>query len=235
MSGSAEVEQAVADGEGPGGEAEPSGRRFTLRRAAPPATSSPAPVGDTMAGQPTAPVTTAATATSTALDPGTGLTTADKGDAEPTAKKDGTTATVTGKDDDAAADPDSGGDAGIAIGPRWDAFAPPEERRPSRIRRSLGAAGLVLLHEWTVVSLGGLLLAALMTWPTLRHPTRTIPQDIWDPTLQAWQMAWSGHALKTDPTGLWQSNTFFPERYTFAFSDTLLGYVPFGLIGTGPT
>jgi hypothetical protein len=58
--------------------------------------------------------------------------------------------------------------------------------------------------------------------------------DTGDPTMQAWQMAWSGHALVHDPARLWQSNTFYPERYSFAFTDTLLGYVPAGMIGTGP-
>ena len=73
-----------------------------------------------------------------------------------------------------------------------------------------------------------------MTWPTLRYPRYTLPQDYWDPSLQAWQMAWSGHILLTDPAQLWQSNTFFPEQWSFAFSDTLLGYAPAGMIGTGP-
>jgi hypothetical protein len=88
-------------------------------------------------------------------------------------------------------------------------------------------------HEWFLASLGGLLLAVLLTWPTLRHPATTIPQDIGDPTLQAWQVAWGGHAVLTDPAHLWHSNTFFPEPYTYAYSDTLLGYAPFGMVGGG--
>jgi hypothetical protein len=79
-----------------------------------------------------------------------------------------------------------------------------------------------------------LLLAVAMTWPTLRYPLYTIPQDFWDPTLQSWQMAWSGHILLTDPARLWQSNSFDPEPWSFAFSDTLLGYAPAGMIGHGP-
>ena len=73
-----------------------------------------------------------------------------------------------------------------------------------------------------------------MTWPTLRYPLHTLPQDFWDPTRQAWQIAWSGHILLTDPAQLWQSNAFFPERYSFAFGDTLLGYAPAGMLGSGP-
>ncbi|MGE5830562.1 MAG: hypothetical protein ACM30G_19670 [Micromonosporaceae bacterium] len=98
---------------------------------------------------------------------------------------------------------------------------------PDRLRR-------LVRHEWTVASLGALALAVVMTWPTLRHPWRTIPQDIGDPTLQAWQIAWGGHALLTDPVHLWHSNTFYPEPYTYAYSDTLLGYALFGMIGGGP-
>jgi hypothetical protein len=104
----------------------------------------------------------------------------------------------------------------------------------SRDRRLAARIGRGLYHERTLVGLGALLLAAVLTWPTLRHPTMTIPTDTGDPTMQAWQMAWSGHALIHDPVSLWQSNTFYPERYSFAFTDTLLGYVPAGMIGTGP-
>ncbi|MGW5670244.1 hypothetical protein [Micromonospora sp. NPDC003776] len=90
-----------------------------------------------------------------------------------------------------------------------------------------------LRHEWTLAAFGGLLLAAVLTWPTLRHPASTVPGDLGDPTLQAWQMAWAGHAMLTDPTGLWHSNTFYPERWTYAYSDTLLGYAPLGMLGSG--
>lgn len=90
-----------------------------------------------------------------------------------------------------------------------------------------------LRHEWTLAALGGLLLAVVLTWPTLRHPTSTVPGDLGDPTLQAWQIAWAGHAVLTDPSGLWNSNTFYPETYTYAYSDTLLGYAPLGMLGSG--
>lgn len=81
--------------------------------------------------------------------------------------------------------------------------------------------------------LGGLALAVVLTWPTLRHPASTIPGDVGDPTLQAWQVAWAGFALLSDPLGLWHSNTFYPELYTYAYSDTLLGYAPAGMVGHG--
>jgi hypothetical protein len=114
-------------------------------------------------------------------------------------------------------------------------FSPEPERPPTRRARVGHAIGRFLVHEWTLASLGSLALAVLMTWPTLRYPLHTLPQDFHDPALQAWQMAWSGHILLTDPAGLWDSNTFFPEPLSFAFSDTLLGYAPAGMIGEGPT
>ncbi|MEV4627598.1 hypothetical protein AB0J90_15060 [Micromonospora sp. NPDC049523] len=113
---------------------------------------------------------------------------------------------------------------------RWSAFAPAPEPVPSRLSRITR----VLVHEWTLAGLASLVLAVVLTWPTLRYPAHTIPQDIWDPTLQAWQMSWSGHILLTNPALLWQSNAFYPESWSFAFSDTLLGYAPAGMIGHGP-
>ena len=124
--------------------------------------------------------------------------------------------------------------AGETAVDRWEAFAPQPERAAGRVRRLADRAVQLLGHEWSLAAIGSVLLAAVMTWPTLRYPTRTIPEDIWDPTLQAWQMAWSGHALTHDPANLWNSNAFYPEKYSFAFSDTLLGYAPVGMIGTGP-
>ncbi|MDH6463539.1 hypothetical protein M2302_003731 [Micromonospora sp. A200] len=117
---------------------------------------------------------------------------------------------------------------------RWSAFAPAPDPVPGRPRRAARAVGRLLVHEWTLATLAALALAVGMTWPTLRYPLYTLPQDYWDPSLQAWQMAWSGHALRTEPAQLFHSNTFFPEQWSFAFSDMLLGYAPAGMIGTGP-
>jgi len=88
-------------------------------------------------------------------------------------------------------------------------------------------------HEWTLAILAGLALAAALTWPTLRDPRHTVPGDIGDPALFAWQIAWGGHMLLTHPLHLWDSNTFYPAPHSLAFTDTVLGYAPFGLIGSG--
>ncbi|WBC13125.1 hypothetical protein O7600_18395 [Micromonospora sp. WMMA1998] len=116
----------------------------------------------------------------------------------------------------------------------FSAFGPAPEPVLGRVRRATRAVGRFLVHEWTLAAVAALAVAVAMTWPTLRYPRYTLPQDYWDPSLQAWQMAWSGHILRTDPAMLWHSNAFFPENWSFAFSDTLLGYAPAGLIGVGP-
>ncbi len=121
----------------------------------------------------------------------------------------------------------------------WEHFAPvpePEpEQGPRRVARRVGARiWRAVTHERSLAVLGGLALSVLMFWPSVRHPSTTIPADIYDPTLQAWQLAWSGHILTTDPLQLWHANAFFPDRYSYVFSDTLFGYFPAGLIGSGP-
>ena len=106
-------------------------------------------------------------------------------------------------------------------------------RGPGRPAATGRWASRFLRHEWTLASVAGLVLAVLFTWPTLRHPWTTVPGDIGDPTLQAWQVAWAGHVLITDPLALWHSNALFPESYTYAYTDTLLGYAPAGMLGHG--
>ncbi|GAA5189152.1 hypothetical protein GCM10023322_41400 [Rugosimonospora acidiphila] len=117
---------------------------------------------------------------------------------------------------------------------KWTHFGPRSEHA-GPFRRTMRALGRFLAHEWTIVCLAATALAVVMTWPSAWHPASTIPSDIWDPTLQAWQLAWAGHALLHDPSQLWNANAFYPDSYSFAFSDTLFGYFPFALIGTGPT
>ncbi|MEV6693522.1 hypothetical protein AB0M35_18820 [Micromonospora sp. NPDC051196] len=127
----------------------------------------------------------------------------------------------------------------LGTAPADDQQPPPdqEESAPESDAGQGGPAGArrtasrLLRHEWTLASLAGLVLAVVLTWPTLRHPWTTIPGDIGDPTLQAWQVAWAGHALITDPLALWHSNALFPEAYTYAYTDTLLGYAPAGMLG----
>lgn len=81
----------------------------------------------------------------------------------------------------------------------------------------------------------GTLLALLMHWPLPLHLDRDVVDlEFGDPLLQAWQVAWGGHALLTEPLSFFDSNTFWPLTNSLAFSDALLGYAPAGLLGDGP-
>ena len=61
----------------------------------------------------------------------------------------------------------------------------------------------------------------------------TVPGDARDPVLLSWVLAWPAHAL-TSADRLWDANAFAPLPNTLAFTDALLGYLPFGLVGDGP-
>ena len=61
----------------------------------------------------------------------------------------------------------------------------------------------------------------------------TVPGDPRDPVLLSWVLAWPAHALTTADR-LWDANAFAPLDNSLAFTDALLGYLPFGLVGEGP-
>jgi hypothetical protein len=88
-----------------------------------------------------------------------------------------------------------------------------------------------LFRETWLAALFGVVLAIVMTWPLALHFGSDIGKDLGDPLLQAWQVAWIGHALLEHPLDLWQANTFWPNADTLAFSDALVGYAPAGLVG----
>jgi hypothetical protein len=85
-------------------------------------------------------------------------------------------------------------------------------------------------RETALAGVAGVVLAVLMTWPLALHLGSDIGKDLGDPMLEAWQIAWIGHALSHAPLDLWQSNTFWPYEDTLAFTDALLGYAPVGLL-----
>jgi hypothetical protein len=119
----------------------------------------------------------------------------------------------------------------------WAHFAPTDEPGPSdtRLARTGRRTWATVRHEWFLAALACLAAAAAWDYKALAHPTRRLPLDLGDPALVTYQIAWGGHALKTDPGGIWLSNSFFPGKYTYAFTETFLGYLPAGMIGDGPT
>jgi hypothetical protein len=83
------------------------------------------------------------------------------------------------------------------------------------------------------VILGGIALAILTTWPLVLHMGSTIAPDLGDPVRTAWEIAWDGHALLSDPLDVFNSNAFYPHSLSLAFSDSLLGYGPAAFFGSG--
>jgi MFS family permease len=88
-------------------------------------------------------------------------------------------------------------------------------------------------RELWLAAAGAVALALVMHWPLPLHLTDHVARDLGDPIVQAWQVAWGGHALAHQPLHYFQSNQFWPIHDTLAFSDALVGYAPSGLIGNG--
>lgn len=87
-----------------------------------------------------------------------------------------------------------------------------------------------------VVEAGGSLLVGLLLAVLVRRPfdiATSVPGHARDPELLSWVLAWPAHAL-TSADRLWDANIFAPSPNSFAFTDALLGYLPFGLVGEGP-
>lgn len=93
-----------------------------------------------------------------------------------------------------------------------------------------GGPGLRLRGEATLVVLGALALACWTYAAGLSTLTTTAAGDLGDPLYFAWQLAWVSHALATAPAGLWTSNAFLQAPGNLAFTDTVLGYAPLGLV-----
>src|SRR4029077_4322411 len=88
-------------------------------------------------------------------------------------------------------------------------------------------------RELLWMSLAGIFLAVLTTWPLALHMGSRIAPDLGDPVRTAWQVAWVGHALLNNPLHIFDANAFYPHPLSLAFSDSLLGYGPAGLFGSG--
>ena len=78
------------------------------------------------------------------------------------------------------------------------------------------------------------LLTVVMTWPQARVlSTQATPhQDVY---FNMWRLEWVAHALRTQPSRLFDANIFYPERDTLALSDAMIveGLIASPLIWTG--
>lgn len=64
-------------------------------------------------------------------------------------------------------------------------------------------------------------LTAVMTYPQMRHMGDAV-HDPGDPLLNLWALSWVAHQLPIAPAHLFDGNIFAPERWTLAYSETLL-------------
>ncbi|MFL6337475.1 MAG: hypothetical protein ACJ754_29595 [Pyrinomonadaceae bacterium] len=92
------------------------------------------------------------------------------------------------------------------------------------------------LRELSVV-LAFCLFTALLTWPYVTR-MRDAVVDPGDPYLVTWIMWWDYHQTFRDPLHLFHSNTFYPLRYTLAFSEHCYGlalpFFPLFALGLRP-
>jgi hypothetical protein len=70
-------------------------------------------------------------------------------------------------------------------------------------------------------------LSIAATWPLVRYLTGTLPGDLGDPLLNAWTLGWAADRIRHGFIGFWHAPILYPARYTFGFSENLLGIAIF--------
>ena len=106
-----------------------------------------------------------------------------------------------------------------------------------RVRRALAAAWRVRPVRELLVVLAFCLFTALLTWPYVTR-LRDAVVDPGDPYLVTWIMWWDYHQTFRDPLNLFHANTFYPLKYTLAFSEHCWGlalpFFPLFALGLRP-
>ena len=109
--------------------------------------------------------------------------------------------------------------------------------RAGRARRAAAAVWRVAAARELLVVLAFCLFTALLTWPYVTR-LRDAVVDPGDPYLVSWIMWWDYHQTFRDPLSLFHSNTFYPLRYTLAFSEHCYGlalpFFPLFALGLRP-
>lgn len=102
---------------------------------------------------------------------------------------------------------------------------------------SAAAIRRIYRHPAVVLALYTLL-ALVFTYPLAFNLAAAVPNDIGDPLLNTWILAWVNHALLTNPANLFNANIFYPLPGTLAYSEhlfsTALVAMPVRLITTEP-
>jgi hypothetical protein len=101
------------------------------------------------------------------------------------------------------------------------------------VTRDLNAGARFSRGELMLAVIAAVIVALVMHWPLPMQMGSVVERDVGDPLVQAWQVAWGGHALAAQPLDFFQANHFHPMPDSLAVSDALIGYAPTGLVGDG--
>jgi hypothetical protein len=86
---------------------------------------------------------------------------------------------------------------------------------------------LTLAREITLIASGFSIAALAATYPLIMHLGSVLPNDLGDPVLNAWILAWDADRLLHGLNGLWTAPMYFPYEATLAYSENLLGIAIF--------
>jgi hypothetical protein len=79
-----------------------------------------------------------------------------------------------------------------------------------------------LRAQTLAVTLAGLIVAVVMTWPMMASPGSLARMDSHDGKFSVWNVAWVAHALVDDPVNVFNANIFHPHTGTLAYSEANL-------------
>lgn len=77
-------------------------------------------------------------------------------------------------------------------------------------------------HQVAALLVFFVLMAIVQTWPLASDPAHLSRNDNADTVLNEWALAWVAHQSVTSPLHLFDANIFHPERYTLAYSESMI-------------
>ncbi len=66
-------------------------------------------------------------------------------------------------------------------------------------------------------------LTFLLAYPLTMSPASTVLADDPDAHLFLWTLGWDAHAFLHQPLSIFDANIFYPQRFTLAYSENLIG------------
>jgi hypothetical protein len=111
--------------------------------------------------------------------------------------------------------------------------SPSQTPAPATVTTSAATSGRPWLRGVLVVALLSAL-TVFFTWPMASGLSSLIVWHI-DPPFSVWRLAWVAHQLFADPVNLFNTNIYYPEPRTLAYSDAMLlqGVIATPLIKAG--